>query len=68
MLKDIQDSVRLNGVVRKNQQLEPGTYEFQHARGLNFEDDSENPEAEGFLRTSLHAKNPFKVVLASAPG
>src|SRR5277367_2739576 len=56
MIKDIQDSRRVDGVIRKNQKLDPSAQEIAAAREspdmLN--QDYTNPE--GFLKPSLHAK------------
>jgi len=55
MLKDIQDSGRVNGVVRKNQNLDPSEEEVTAAReSPHMLDENTNPE--GLLKPSLHAK------------
>lgn len=55
MLKDIQDSGRLNGVIRRNQNLDPSEEEFFAAREkTDMMDENINPE--GLLKPSLHAK------------
>jgi anaphase-promoting complex subunit 2 len=55
MLKDIQDSGRVNGVVRKNQNLDPSEEEMIAARAIpHMLDENMNPE--GIFKPSLHAK------------
>jgi anaphase-promoting complex subunit 2 len=55
MLKDIQDSGRVNGVVRKNQNLDPSEEEVIAARAIpHMLDETMNPE--GIFKPSLHAK------------
>jgi anaphase-promoting complex subunit 2 len=55
MLKDIQDSGRVNGVIRRNQNLDPSEPEIEVARAnISTTDGSMNPE--GILKPSLHAK------------
>ena len=55
MLKDIQDSGRVNGVVRRNQNLDPSEEEINAARANpDMLDEVMNPE--GLLKPSLHAK------------
>jgi anaphase-promoting complex subunit 2 len=55
MLKDIQDSGRVNGVIRRNQKLDPSEEEIAAARA-NPEMLDENLNPEGLLKPSLHAK------------
>jgi anaphase-promoting complex subunit 2 len=55
MLKDIQDSGRVNGVVRRNQNLDPSEEEINAAR-VNPEMLDEVVDPEGLLKPSLHAK------------
>jgi anaphase-promoting complex subunit 2 len=50
MLKDIQDSGRVNAIIRRNQQLDLNDQELEAARGVSVN----NPE--GPLTPSLHAK------------
>ena len=55
MLKDIQDSGRVNGVIRRNQNLDPSEQEIDAATSrAGMTDEDLNPE--GFLKPSLHAK------------
>jgi anaphase-promoting complex subunit 2 len=51
MIKDIVDSRRVNGVIRRNQQLEPSEEEVAVAMG-----DVSYASPEGVLKPSLHAK------------
>jgi anaphase-promoting complex subunit 2 len=55
MLKDIQDSGRVNGVIRRNQKLDPSEEEIGAARA-NPDMLDENLNPEGLLKPSLHAK------------
>ena len=55
MLKDIQDSGRVNGVIRRNQKLDPSEEEIGAARA-NADMLDENLNPEGLLKPSLHAK------------
>jgi anaphase-promoting complex subunit 2 len=55
MLKDIQDSGRVNGVVRRNQNLDPSEEEMNAARA-NPDMLGEIMSPEGLLKPSLHAK------------
>lgn len=56
MLKDIQDSGRVNTVIRRNQRLEPSDEEINIAHA-NFDiHDGGNMVPEGMLKPSLHAK------------
>lgn len=55
MLKDIQDSSRVDGVIRRNQSLDPSAQELHEARTRSERSD-ENVSAEGLLKPSLHAK------------
>jgi anaphase-promoting complex subunit 2 len=55
MLKDIQDSGRVDGVIRRNQKLDPSEEEISAAR-VNPDMLDENPNPEGLLKPSLHAK------------
>ncbi|KAH7364605.1 hypothetical protein BKA65DRAFT_447627 [Rhexocercosporidium sp. MPI-PUGE-AT-0058] len=55
MLKDIQDSSRVNGVIRRNQNLDPNEQEIHAATSkAGMSDEELNPE--GLLKPSLHAK------------
>ncbi|KAL5320541.1 hypothetical protein ACEPPN_011350 [Leptodophora sp. 'Broadleaf-Isolate-01'] len=55
MLKDIQDSSRVNGVIRRNQNLDPSEQEIHAATSkTGMADEDLNPE--GLLQPSLHAK------------
>ena len=55
MLKDIQDSGRVDGVVRRTQNLDPSEEEVTAAR-MNPDILDENMNPEGLLKPSLHAK------------
>jgi anaphase-promoting complex subunit 2 len=55
MLKDIQDSGRVNGVIRRNQKLDPSEEEIGAARA-NPDMLDENLNPEGLFKPSLHAK------------
>ena len=55
MLKDIQDSGRVNGVIRRNQHLDPSEEETIAARA-NADMSDEDTSPEGLLKPSLHAK------------
>jgi anaphase-promoting complex subunit 2 len=55
MLKDIQDSGRVDGVIRRNQKLDPSEEEIGAAR-VNPDMLDENLNPEGLLKPSLHAK------------
>ena len=55
MLKDIQDSGRVNGVIRRNKKLDPSEEEIGAARA-NPDMLNESPGPEGLLKPSLHAK------------
>jgi anaphase-promoting complex subunit 2 len=56
MLKDIQDSGRVNTVIRRNQRLEPSDEEINIAHA-NFDiHDGGDMVPEGMLKPSLHAK------------
>jgi anaphase-promoting complex subunit 2 len=56
MLKDIQDSARVNTVIRRNQRLEPSDEEINIAHA-NFDiHDGGDMVPEGMLKPSLHAK------------
>jgi anaphase-promoting complex subunit 2 len=55
MLKDIQDSGRVDGVIRRNQKLDPSEEEIGAARA-NPDMLDENLNPEGLLKPSLHAK------------
>ncbi len=54
MLKDIQDSARVNNVIRNNQKLDPSEKELQKAHYNAMSGEITNPE--GLLKPSLHAK------------
>ena len=56
MLKDIQDSGRVDSIIRRDQKLDPSEQEFEAARASTgmYEESSMNPE--GILKPSLHAK------------
>lgn len=55
MLKDIQDSGRVDSVIRRNQKLDPSEEEFGAARAsIMAEEGNVNPE--GLFKPSLHAK------------
>ncbi|KAL2065116.1 hypothetical protein VTL71DRAFT_4256 [Oculimacula yallundae] len=55
MLKDIQDSSRVNGVIRRNQNLDPSEQEIHAATSkASMTDEDLNPE--GLHKPSLHAK------------
>jgi anaphase-promoting complex subunit 2 len=53
MLKDIQDSGRVDGVIRRNEKLDPSEQELNAHLDMS-EEDNINPE--GLLKPSLHAK------------
>ncbi|KAH7416920.1 hypothetical protein BKA64DRAFT_282227 [Cadophora sp. MPI-SDFR-AT-0126] len=55
MLKDIQDSGRVNGVIRRNQNLDPSEQEI-HAATSKADMTDEDFSPEGLLKPSLHAK------------
>ncbi|PVH88621.1 hypothetical protein DL98DRAFT_478740 [Cadophora sp. DSE1049] len=55
MLKDIQDSGRVNGVIRRNQNLDPSEQEI-HAATSKADMTDEDLSPEGLLKPSLHAK------------
>lgn len=56
MIKDIQDSGRLNGAIRRNQRLDPSDEEINIAHA-NFDmHDGGDMVPEGMLKPSLHAK------------
>jgi anaphase-promoting complex subunit 2 len=55
MLKDIQDSVRVNSVIRRTQRLDPNDQEVEAARTMvKMAEEDTNPE--GLFKPSLHAK------------
>lgn len=55
MLKDIQDSARLNAVIRRAEELDPSPEEIEAARANpQMLDEDANPE--GLLKPSIHAK------------
>lgn len=56
MIKDIQDSRRVNGIIRRNEKLDPSAQEIAAARECSdmLKQDYTNPE--GFFKPSLHAK------------
>lgn len=56
MIKDIQDSRKVDGVIRKNQNLDPSAQEIAEAEenANMLKQDYTNPE--GFFKPSLHAK------------
>lgn len=56
MIKDIQDSRRLNGAIRRAQKLDPSAQEITTAgiNAMHAENETVNPE--GLLKPSLHAK------------
>lgn len=55
MLKDIQDSARVNSVIRRTEELDPSPEEIEAARANpQMLDEDVNPE--GLLKPSLHAK------------
>jgi anaphase-promoting complex subunit 2 len=55
MLKDIQDSGRVNGVIRRNQSLDPSEAEISATRAKP-DMLGEIMSPEGLLKPSLHAK------------
>lgn len=55
MLKDIQDSTRVNAVIRRTEELDPSPEEIEAARA-NPEMLDEDVNPEGLLKPSLHAK------------
>ena len=56
MLKDIQDSVRVNSNIRRSQKLEPSGEELMAAQQIRSNSEHEDTDPEGLLRPSLHAK------------
>ncbi|KAH6675506.1 hypothetical protein B0J14DRAFT_586637 [Halenospora varia] len=56
MLKDIQDSGRVNGVIRRNQKLDPSEQELNAAKADPSMVDEDPINPEGLLKPSLHAK------------
>ncbi|RDL34517.1 uncharacterized protein BP5553_07645 [Venustampulla echinocandica] len=56
MLKDIQDSGRVNSVIRRNQKLDPSAQEVSAASTTPFLVDELAMSAEGLFKPSLHAK------------
>lgn len=56
MIKDIQDSRRVDGVIRRNQKLDPSAQEISAARQNTEMFKQEYTSAEGMLKPSLHAK------------
>src|ERR1700733_4226392 len=56
MLKDIQDSGREDGVIRRNEKLDPSEQEINDARAHLDMSEEDNINPEGLLKPSLHAK------------
>jgi len=56
MLKDIQDSGRVDGVIRRNQQLDPNEQELNVAKTHPEISEVNSISPEGLLKPSLHAK------------
>lgn len=56
MIKDIQDSRRVDGVIRRNQKLDPSAQEIAAARQNSEMFKQEYTSPEGMLKPSLHAK------------
>ncbi|KAF4635485.1 hypothetical protein G7Y89_g2610 [Cudoniella acicularis] len=56
MLKDIQDSGRVNAIIRRNQKLDPSEQELNAAKANPGMVDEDPPNPEGLLKPSLHAK------------
>jgi len=56
MLKDIQDSVRVNSNIRRSQNLDPSREELIAAQGARGNSEQASTDPEGFLRPSIHAK------------
>jgi anaphase-promoting complex subunit 2 len=56
MLKDIQDSGRVNGIIRTNQKLDPSEQELEAARASTCMHEEGGLKTEGMLKPSLHAK------------
>jgi len=56
MLKDIQDSGRVDGVIRRNQQLDPSEQELNAVKTHPEMSEGNSTSPEGLLKPSLHAK------------
>jgi len=56
MLKDIQDSVRVNANIRRSQKLDPSAEELNAAQRTRNDAEQSGVDPEGLLRPSLHAK------------
>jgi anaphase-promoting complex subunit 2 len=56
MIKDIQDSRRVDGVIRRNQKLDPSAQEIAAARQNADMLKQDHTSPEGLLKPSLHAK------------
>ena len=56
MLKDIQDSGRVDSVIRRNERLDTSEQELSAARGHLDMSEEDNINPEGLLKPSLHAK------------
>lgn len=56
MIKDIIDSRRVDGVIRRNQKLDPSEQEVAASRANSDMLKEDHPSPEGLLKPSLHAK------------
>ena len=56
MIKDIQDSRRVDGVIRRNQKLDPSPQEIAAARQNAEMFKQEDTSPEGMVKPSMHAK------------
>jgi anaphase-promoting complex subunit 2 len=56
MIKDIQDSRRVDGVIRRNQRLDPNAQEIAAAKQNTKMRNEKHTNPEGLLKPSIHAK------------